>query len=82
MGGCASRPEGCVSRRKKKRSRKRRRRIIKRPVSSVKIEKVECCGQTDRSFTNPTFQGLSFFIPSLCSNHLKQSDSSFMDRKH
>uniref|UniRef100_A0A2P2K129 Protein ENHANCED DISEASE RESISTANCE 2 C-terminal domain-containing protein n=1 Tax=Rhizophora mucronata TaxID=61149 RepID=A0A2P2K129_RHIMU len=57
MGGCASRPEGCVSRRKKKRSRKRRRRIIKRPVSSVKIEKVECCGQTDRSFTNPTFQG-------------------------
>lgn len=77
MGACASRPEGCVclSSKKKKKEKKndkqtrtRRRRIIKRRVSSRKIDRAEFSCHPDRSFTNPAFQGLNFpiFIVIIC----------------
>ncbi|EEF44976.1 uncharacterized protein LOC8280616 isoform X1 [Ricinus communis] len=63
MGGCASRPKGCIglSSKKKKngtnKPRIRRRRIIKRRVSSHNFGRPDLSGQTDRSFSNPAFQG-------------------------
>lgn len=61
MGGCVSRPEGCVGGRLRfsKKNRKRRIRVIKRRISSKKTIEVldPTAGTTNRSFSNPTFQG-------------------------
>ncbi|OVA11944.1 protein of unknown function DUF1336 [Macleaya cordata] len=55
MGGCVSRPEGCVRRRSK--SRKRRRGIRRRVSSRTDPSSLDKVVLPDRSFSNPTFQG-------------------------
>uniref|UniRef100_A0A2N9EBX7 Protein ENHANCED DISEASE RESISTANCE 2 C-terminal domain-containing protein n=1 Tax=Fagus sylvatica TaxID=28930 RepID=A0A2N9EBX7_FAGSY len=61
MGACVSRPEGCVGGRLKKKNRKRRRGGLKQRVSSRlsdgSLDKGDRPGPSDRSYTNPTFQG-------------------------
>ncbi|XP_038972164.1 uncharacterized protein LOC103715731 isoform X2 [Phoenix dactylifera] len=66
MGGCVSRPDGCVGGRRKPAggARRRRRRVIRRRVSSRKsmetIVEVEIAdGRDQGSYCNPALQGLS-----------------------
>ncbi|KAK9272365.1 hypothetical protein L1049_002736 [Liquidambar formosana] len=58
MGACGSRPKGCAGGRSGfgKKCRKRRR-VIKRRISSKKLEGADPSALTGRSYSNPTFQG-------------------------
>ena len=66
MGTCVSRPEGCVGGRLKKKNRRRRRGGLKQRVSSRlsdgSLDKGDRPGPSDRSYTNPTFQGFIFLF--------------------
>ncbi|XP_009781583.1 uncharacterized protein LOC107785140 [Nicotiana tabacum] len=61
MGGCVSRPDGCVGGSKKKCVRRKRRKIKKRASSHISdqsaADKVDKSFPLDRSFNNPTFYG-------------------------
>ena len=73
MGSCVSRPEGCVGpklRSSKKKNRKRRKSFKKRVssrLSEASPDKVDGSAPPDHhsSFTNPTFQGVSFLLSLL-----------------
>lgn len=67
MGACVSAPEGCVGGRLNKRKNRKRRRVgggLKQKVSSRlsdgSLDRVDKSAPSDRSFTNPTFQGFIF----------------------
>lgn len=65
MGACVSTPQECVggrSRSSKNKNRRRRRGGLKRRVpsrlSEGSVDKVDRPAASDRSYTNPAFQGL------------------------
>lgn len=84
MGACVSTPEGCVGVRlsSSKKARKRRRGGLNRRVSS-RLSKTSSDktadrpSSADRSFTNPTFQGLAFLLSLLYMHTLSLSLSFF-----
>lgn len=74
MGGCVSRPNGCVGGRliggTKKKCRKKTKSVKKRVSSHVSDRSADKVDKSsfplDRSFNNPTFNGNFYLIDSVC----------------
>ncbi|XP_049388398.1 uncharacterized protein LOC125852741 [Solanum stenotomum] len=73
MGGCASKPNGCVGFkgrklvRRKKHKVSRRRNVSKTHSASQNLSKIEPSSSADHSYSNPAFQGNaeSWFDPEM-----------------